>query len=189
MAICDIMEKRGTWDIGLDYKEAKNLLLKKLEHYRNKKPLYQRDKIAYAYLLIGLIQLRNGCRVGEAIEGLIKIIQNGDKEVKVRVEKRKDDVKRLIVLPEELTTEDLKRVEDVVNNWEKSKKLVVRISTWYKDNLNINTHSLRYAFISYLGKKGVPAQLIAHITGHATLDMIMRYTQAKIAEEILRKLE
>ena len=115
MAICDIMEKRGTWDIGLDYKEAKNLLLKKLEHYRNKKPLYQREKIAYAYLLVGLIQLRNGCRVGEAIEGLIKIIKTGDKEVKVRVEKRKDDVKRLIVLPEELTTEDLKRVEDVVN--------------------------------------------------------------------------
>jgi len=180
---------KKTWDMGLDYFEAKEMLINKLYFYRNKKPLYQRDKIAYVYLLVGLIQLRNACRVGEAIEALIKIIKTGNREVRVRVEKRKDNMQRLIVLPNEITQDDLEKVKDVVDSWEKSKKLVVRISTWYKDNLGINTHALRYACISYLGKQGVPAQLIAHITGHQTLDMIMRYTQAKIAEDILRRLE
>jgi len=181
------MEK--SWDMGLDYFEAKEMLLNKLNFYRNKKPLYKKDKIAYTYLLCGLIQLRNACRIGETIEALIKFIKTENKEVRVRVEKRKDDMQRLVVLPDEITDEDLKTVKEIVNSWEKSKKLVVRISTWYKDNLGINTHALRYSCISYLGKKGVPAQLIAIITGHATMDMIMRYTQAKIAEDILRRLE
>jgi len=183
--------KKGSWDKGLDYFEAKQLLLDKLNFYRNKKPLYQKDKTAYTYLTIGLIQLRNGCRVGEAVEALLKMIQTGRRDARVKVEKRKDNSKRLIVLPNEITPNDLKIVKEIVEDWEEksTRRIANNISKWFLANLNINTHSLRYAFISHLGKKGVPAQLITHITGHATMDMIMKYTQAKIAEDILRGLE
>jgi len=181
---------KAKWDKELDYEETKKELLNRLNYYRNKKPLYQKDKIAYTYILTGLLQLRNGCRVGEAIEGLVKIILTGNKEVKVKVEKRKDDVRRLIILPEEITDEDLETVRDIIKDWHNKnlRRLANNASKWFISNLGINTHSLRYAYISYLSKKQIPAQIITHITGHATMDMVMRYTQVKIAEETLRRL-
>ncbi|ACV25419.1 tyrosine-type recombinase/integrase [Methanocaldococcus fervens] len=180
---------KAKWDKELDYEETKKELLNRLNYYRNKKPLYQKDKIAYTYILTGLLQLRNGCRIGEAVEGLIKIIQTNKREVKVRVEKRKDDAKRLIVLPDEITIEDLENIKEVVEEWEGKnlRRIANNMSKWFITNLGINTHSLRYAYISYLGKQNVPAQLIACITGHATLDMVLRYTQVRTAEEILKK--
>ncbi|MEM4155997.1 MAG: hypothetical protein QXQ38_04645 [Archaeoglobaceae archaeon] len=47
---------------------------------------------------------------------------------------------------------------------------------------------MRYAFISYLAKRGVSPQIIAKITRHSKLDMILNYTQEKLADEILIKL-
>lgn len=179
-----------SWDRGLDYEVTKQKLIRELNKLRDKKPLYDKDKVKYAYLLTGLIQLRNGCRVGEAVEGLIKFIRTRDKEVYVKVEKRKDNAYRILVLPEEITTEDLKVVKDVIKTWEKKprRRVANNVASWYLKNLDINTHSLRYAYISYLGKKQYPAQLIAAITGHKKLDMILEYTQSKVAEEVLRKI-
>lgn len=75
--------KDGNWDMELDYEQTKIKLINRIKQYRIKKPLYKRDKIAYTYLLVGLLQLRNGCRIGEAIEGMIRIIESNEKEVKV----------------------------------------------------------------------------------------------------------
>ena len=181
---------KDSWDMELDYEETKKLLLSHIEHYRHKKPLYKKDKIAYAYLLVGLIQLRNGSRVGEAIEGLIKIIDTNEKEVKVRVEKRKDNTMRKIILPDEITDDDLDIIREVVLSWKGKnlRRLANNASKWFLTNLKINTHSLRYAYISYLGKQQIPAQIIASITKHKNMNMVMRYTQEKIADDILRRL-
>lgn len=180
-----------SWDRGLDYEKIKRKLTRELKKLRKKKPLYKKDKVRYTYLLLGLIQLRNGCRIGEAIEGLLKFTRSSrKKEVYVKVEKRKDDAHRILVLPEEITREDLQVAKEVAKTWRKKprRKIVINVASWYIKRLNINTHSLRYAYISYLAKQKYPPQLIAAITGHKKLDMILKYTQNKIAEDILRRI-
>ncbi len=177
------------WDMGLDYEETKQRLIQQLEPLRNKKPLYKNDRKKYAYLILGLIQLRNGCRIGEAIEGLIKFTKSGEQEVFVKVEKRKDNAMRKLILPKEISNGDVELTKDVVLEWENKtiKRIANNASSWYLTNLGINTHSLRYAYISYLGKKQYPAQIVASITGHKKIDMILKYTQSKIAEDVLRR--
>ncbi len=54
--------------------------------------------------------------------------------------------------------------------------------------LKCNTHSLRYALVSFLAKNGTDPAIIAKITGHKDLKRIVQYTQEKDAVEILRKL-
>jgi len=51
-----------------------------------------------------------------------------------------------------------------------------------------STHSLRYAFVSYLLKKGVSPSIVAKITGHRSLDHILHYTEVRLAEEVLAGL-
>ncbi|RLE98603.1 MAG: hypothetical protein DRJ96_00580 [Thermoprotei archaeon] len=65
---------------------------------------------------------------------------------------------------------------------------VKRIKTWCRRFLGYNTHALRYAFIGYMARRGVAAQLVARITGHVKLDYILHYTQRVRAEEILEKI-
>ncbi len=52
----------------------------------------------------------------------------------------------------------------------------------------INTHSLRYALITYLAKKGVSPQLITHFTGHRKMDFILRHTEKITAEQVILEL-
>ena len=55
--------------------------------------------------------------------------------------------------------------------------------------LGVNTHTLRYAYITYLLRKGYNPSLIAKITHHSNLNYILTYTQRKQAEMILFKEE
>ncbi len=66
--------------------------------------------------------------------------------------------------------------------------LEARIRMFALKYLKSNTHSLRYALISYLAKNAVDPAIIAKVTGHKKLDRIVQYTQTKDAVEILRKL-
>ena len=54
------------------------------------------------YDVVLLVQLRNGSRVGEAIEATVRFCETGQDQVLVRIEKHKDNDTRLMVLPEEL---------------------------------------------------------------------------------------
>ena len=177
------------WDQGLDYEKTYKLLTKELEEARKKdgpKALKRR-----LYLVILLTQLRNGSRIGEAIDFIHTITQDYRRETLIQVEKRKDNHQRLMVLPREITKTDILTIKGVLEEelkaWGK-KGLVVKISTWVKKAYGFNTHSLRYAFVGYLAKKGYPPQLIAKITGHRRLDYILHYTQEKMAKKILREL-
>jgi len=54
------------------------------------------------YDVVLLVQLRNGSRVGEAVEATVRFCEAGQDQVLVRVEKHRDGDQRLMVLPEEL---------------------------------------------------------------------------------------
>lgn len=169
------MVKPFGWDKGLDYDKTYKLIL---NHYNKT----DRDT-SKAYDIILLTQLRNGSRLGETIKFLKLVVETKKKEAYIKVEKRKDGYERLMVLPEEIKLRDALRVGYILKE-----ATVGRVSTYCKYTYGFNTHSLRYAFISYLCKKGVAPQLIAKITGHKTLDYILYYTQQTKAEELLKDL-
>jgi integrase len=166
------VKKPGTWDMGLDYLVVKNKITRKLKS--------EDDPRRRAYLSILLIQLVNGARIGEAVRAYRKYCssKNKTRKIYVDVEKRRHKVKRLMVIPEnvycynEILSASDERLKD-------------RVKHFSKNYLGINTHSLRYAFITYLLEKGINPSIIAKITQHARLDYILRYTQEKKAEEIL----
>lgn len=176
------------WDQGLDYEKTYKLLLKDLEEA--KKKVGPRALKRRLYLIIALTQLRNGSRIGEAIDFIYSISQDYKREALITVEKRRDNHQRLMVLPKEITKTDILTIKGILEELKThgKKGLVVKISTWIKKTYGFNTHSLRYAFVSYLAKKGYPPQLIAKITGHRRLDYILHYTQEKMAKEILKDL-
>lgn len=101
--------------------------------------------------------------------------------------REKNEYRRLIVVPKQIRIEDIRRIKWVVDSADED-TLKKRIKVWCRKHYNINTHALRYAFISHLSKQGVSAQLIAKITGHAKLDYILYYTQKQKAEQILESL-
>jgi site-specific recombinase XerD len=63
------------------------------------------------------------------------------------------------------------------------------VKVYCKATYGFNTHSLRYAYITYLLSKGVNPSLVAKITGHRNLSYILHYTELKTAEDILLKLK
>ncbi|WP_148883380.1 site-specific integrase [Thermococcus aciditolerans] len=178
------------WDMGLDYEETYKLLLRDLNDAKRKdgiKALKRR-----LYLIILLTQLRNGSRIGEAIEFISKVSREYSREALVTVEKRTDEYQRLMVLPKEIKKADLLTVKGILEEELQRhgrKGMVAKISTWVKKTYGFNTHSLRYAFVSYLAQKKYPPQIIAKITGHKRLDYILHYTQEKAAQELLVKLD
>jgi len=169
--------KRG-WDSGLDYNETYQRILSHLN--RTRKP---QDVVL-------LIQLRNGSRVGEAVEALRQFCETGKAEVYVKVEKHKDlGDQRLMVLPEELRRGQGRVLLESACGWLSSvgnpKDAVI---SYCRRTYGFNSHSLRYAFITYMLSKGISPSIIAKITGHANLNYILRYTQTKTAEGLLREL-
>jgi integrase len=169
--------KRG-WDSGLDYNETYQKILSHLN--RSKKP---QDVVL-------LIQLRNGSRVGEAVEALRQFCETGKSEVYVKVEKHRDlGDQRLMALPEELRRGQGKVLLESACSWLSSvgnpKDAVISYS---RRTFGFNTHSLRYAFITYMLAKGVNPSIVAKITGHRSLEHILRYTETKTAEGLLREM-
>ncbi|MEM1867919.1 MAG: tyrosine-type recombinase/integrase, partial [Thermosphaera sp.] len=108
----------------------------------------------------------------------------GKREVLVPLSKKKKHEERLMVIPEV----DFDRTAAVELLEVNERLLTKRVKMYAKNRLKINTHSLRYAFITHLLKEGVNPAIVARVTGHTKLDFILHYTQAKAAEEVLRGL-
>jgi Phage integrase family. len=169
--------RRG-WDACLDYREAYSQILGHL--YRTGHP----------WDVILLIQLRNGSRIGEAIEAAKAFCESKAASVRVRIEKHKEGDTRLMVLPEELRNKEGRELlAKACLRLEKVKAPRVDIADYAKKTFGFNTHALRYAFITYLLKRGVSPSIIAKITGHRSLDHILHYTEMKTAEDILSSLK
>lgn len=168
------MPKPFGWDRGLDYEKTYRQIL---EHYKE-----ARWKTQKAYDIILLTQLRNGSRVGEAITFIKKVLVERKRELYIPVEKRKDGAVRLMVLPKEIKLNDVLSLGFIFE-----KADVNKVTTYCWNTYKFNTHSLRYAFISYMARKGTAPQLIAKMTGHKSLEFILYYTQQTEAEELLRQ--
>ncbi|MEM3675070.1 MAG: hypothetical protein QXG08_06325 [Candidatus Methanomethyliaceae archaeon] len=158
----------GTWDKGLDLEETLQLLQEKLK---------MADGAEYTYLAVLVTQAINGSRVGEALEAMQKFIDTGEMEQRVKVEKRKDGAERLIIVPSQIERGRLDR----------GALDLARIKVYANRKLKINTHSLRYAWITSQVKKNVNPGIIASITGHKNLNMLIHYIQKKQGEEYLRQ--
>jgi integrase len=165
--------RRG-WDSCVDYREAYSQILGHL--YRTGHP----------WDVILLIQLRNGSRIGEAIEAAKAFCETKATAVRVRIEKHKEGDTRLMVLPEELRGKEGKEyLAQACLRLAKVKNPKSAVKVYCKATYGFNTHSLRYAYITYLLSKGVNPSFIAKITGHRNLSYILHYTELKTAEDIL----
>ena len=167
--------KRG-WDAGLEYNDTYQRILLHLN--KKRKP---QDVVL-------LIQLRNGSRVGEAVDALKEFCESGKIEVYIRVEKhRNSNDQRLMMLPEELRTSQGKILLQSACSWISGiENPKAAIKTYCKRTYGFNTHGLRYAFVTYMLGKGVNPSIIAKITGHKNLSYILHYTELKTAEDLLR---
>jgi hypothetical protein len=134
--------RRG-WDSGLEFEEAYRQILGHMLRARS------------PYDVVLLIQLRNGSRVGEAVEATMRFCEAGQGEVMVRVEKHRDGDQRLMVLPEELRSGEGRLL--LVEACARLSALRVpkqAVKVYCRRAYGFNTHSLRYAFVSYLLRRG-----------------------------------
>lgn len=168
--------RRGTWDREIDYAQAYREIL---EHARAAGD--PRD----AFLLV---QLANGSRVGEAVEAVRRACELGvgpGGKVSVRVEKRRDYYERPVILPPALPAELLAKACEWLKGVSRPKHA---IEMYALRAYGFNTHSLRYAFVTWAASQGVPVNLIAKMTGHKTIDHLITYTERRAAEELLARL-
>ena len=168
----------GSWDYNVDYEKAYRELTKLLQ--------VESKGFTKCYAAIALIALRNGSRIGEAIEAFKEFLRTSKVRIYVRVEKHKKDDYRLMVIPKEIVEEDFSMCRELMN---KSKDHIrANVNKYLHRRLGINAHSLRYAFITHMLRKGVSPSIIAAITGHKNLNMILKYTERKEAEKVLEGL-
>jgi len=155
--------------VYVDYEKMRRRLEKLIREEKNVK-----KKVEYQILLI---QLVNGARISEAYDSYYKWVQEPNKrEVFITVRKKKKKVERHIFIPEVVEPINI-RVH--INS-------VIRAC---RRDLGVNTHSLRYAFITYMSvKHHLPFQLIAKITKHSKPDLIEYYTHEIIAKKIHKEI-
>ncbi len=182
--IFEVPRQKGTWDRGIDYDLLRKRLLRLYRRMREKAEGSKRYRKRLAHTLVLMLQLRNGCRVSEAVEALQKMASTGQRKVMVRVRKtKKEEKERTVVLPKSVPDSDLRLIREDVKTI-----TVDQVKSFARYNLGINTHTLRYAFITHLTvEKGVQPNAVAKITGHVDLDHLITYTQQVKAEEILER--
>ena len=170
--------KVSKWDKNIDYEYA----YKRIARYITR----ARTASAICNNSILLVQLRNGSRVSEAVRAFISWVRNGKREQIVRLSKRKN-AQRLMIIPPELD----ERVRDTCVHLVdiSEKKLIQRVKTYAIRTHRFNTHSIRYAFITYLLAHGVESAIVSRLVGHTKLDTLLRYVQQKRAEDLLRSLD
>jgi len=165
------------WDKGLDYESTYTRLLRKINSVRSSK--------TRCYLVIALIQLRNGSRISEAIRSFKEWVRSSKTEIYVRVSKKKRVEDRLMIIPSEVEQYRLTCVE-LLDISDKAIRERVRATLYYY--FKTNTHSLRYAFITYLLRSGVNPALVSKLIRHSRLDTLMHYIQVKESDRVLREM-
>jgi len=151
----------------LDFQKTRKTIVEKIKEAKNMK-----TKVA---LQILLIQLVNGARISEAYEAYYKFCETGQREVYVRVRKKRRPETRAIDIPPEVIPICVKVNPDSVR----------RVC---KQKLGINSHSLRYAYITYLSQLNIPAHVVSKITHHSKPELVEYYTHQLLAQRIQRKI-
>jgi len=172
------------WDKGVKFDKAYKLITSHIKYLKTELKYARYRKrllkfLGYDYIL--LITLTNGCRISEALEAFNIFLRSGKRELEIRVRKKKKEAYRLIIIPKSIPDYDRKLIKDL--NFERT-----AVSHYAAKTYGLNPHTLRYAFITELGRQHVNPAIIAAITQHSKLDMILKYTRKKTAEEILREI-
>ena len=153
----------------------------------------KRKKIAskqVVYTAIALIQLYNGLRAGESVEAFKEWIKTSQEEVEIRVEKRKDGATRLAIIPdiikfnrtiiERCIDLGFGKLDEITKN---------RYKCWFLKTYNINTHTLRKAWESFMARKlNKDPALISAYQGRKKLESHLQYLRREEAKEEIRKL-
>jgi len=94
-----------------------------------------------------------------------------------------------MVLPEELRSgEGRQLLSEACAALSALRNPKAAVKVYCRRAYGFNTHGLRYAFVSYLLKKGVSPSIVAKVVGHRSLDHILHYTEVRLAEEVLADL-
>lgn len=163
------------WDKNVEYTYAYNLISRLIERKHGR---------VRCYFIIALIQLRNGSRISEAIRAFKRWVQSGVEELHVEVSKKKKPESRLMIIPHDLAEFrleclDLANVDDF--------KLKKRVQSVLYRYAKLNTHSLRYAYITYLLRQGVNPAIVSKLIHHSKLETLLHYVQSKASEDVLRE--
>ena len=141
-------------------------------------------------LAAAIIALANGRRVGEAINALTEWLKSGAKakSVQVKIEKKRatsEDRVATVYIPQ-LLFQQRERLLELF----KRKKSVTRFGVYrlLRRRYRINTHTLRYMFITHMAfDAGLDATIIAQMIHYSNLSMLLRYTSKQRAERELEE--
>jgi site-specific recombinase XerD len=172
-----VTSSSSSWDKGVDYESAYSRILRKIERVKS--------KTTKCYLIIALIQLRNGSRISEAVRAFKEWIRTNKTEIYVRVSKKKREETRLMIIPSEIAHYRLQCVDMLdIDNKVLRNRVLATLYYYFK----INTHSLRYAFITHLLRNNVNPAIVSKIIKHSKLETLLHYVQVKESERVLRDL-
>lgn len=181
------------WSKQVEYEKLYNAFIRDYKMLKKKDNWTKRDKKRFFYLISALTQLKNGTRASETIDALLKFVKEKKKEVLIQTKKKSKEL-RYVILPAEISFSDLDKVRDLILYFDErdynfiKNKFVKNYSKFLTNNYNVNSHTLRYAFITYLSKQGVSAQVIQQITKHSRLEYITYYTNQSLAYNILKNI-
>ena len=181
------------WDRKIPFEQLSKRLIEDFnlliaEWYRKQRKKYISKQVVYQ--AIAIIQLYNGLRAGEAIEAFKEWIKTNQEEVEVTVEKRKDGTKRIALIPEIImfNRNIIERALDLgfgnINNLNKN-----AYKKWFLTTYNINTHTLRKAWESYMARKlGKDLALITAWQGRKTVESHLAYLRREEAKEDIKRI-
>ena len=179
------------WDKNLEYDDVEKSLkaeIKKLVmekgYYKGKgKKMPSRSGIRLAYYGILYTHLINGSRISEAVDGVMNFRIDKKREQWVEARKRRKNKKnKLINIPTNIKVGFFDALED-----KNFKQIHNGIILFTRNYLKINTHSLRYAWVSKQGKDNVPSNITSSYMRHTNPGMIERYTRDRDADEFFTK--
>jgi integrase len=198
------------FDRSIDYEKMKGKLIRALRRiYHNWKHKdhspNENSKLLnkMIYLIIAIIQLRNGSRISEACKAFKKFVEKGNHREKVIIKisksdglkynnktKKKDLHKarfRKMIYPDWIRNDITEIVlhADHTKRWIQSDRLEKRVLDYLLKNFSCNTHSLRYACINYLlNDQEIPMPTVAKFVGHINVNQLVTYTQNKNVDKI-----
>lgn len=197
------------FDRGIDFNIIKYRLIHKLTK------LYKKYQITYksfkrrillnqmCYIIIGLIQLKNGSRISEACAAFKRFLEDDDIDVKVIVkiaksggikynpktkEKRKTKSRyRQMIFPDWINRDlwfDIKTTKPICRLI-KSDRLEKRVLDYLLSHFDTNCHSLRYACINHLlTDQKIPMATVSKFVGHINVMQLVTYTQQKEVNKV-----
>lgn len=204
------------FDRNIDYEPIKKQLINEFNIqyniYKNGKNI-KRASNTLIFLLIEMIQLRNGSRITEAINGFklfckkginqrvtVKICKTEAKKKVWRLNKEKNCKEQKEIITKMRVRDlmfpkgwiDKNNIEELIKNlYLTNYKLINNpllkksICKYMNRKFKCNTHSLRYAFINYmLYREKRPMTDVAKFVGHANINQLVTYTQQKNCDQI-----